>query len=287
MRFSIVTPSFRHLSWLKRCVRSTADQGGVEVEHIIQDGGSGSELETWVREHSKARLFVEKDNGMYDALNRALDRTTGEIVGQLNSDEQYLPGTLERVARFFADRPEVDILAGDYLIVDPQQQLLAFRKVTPLRPAMILTDHLYAFTCGIFYRRAVVDRGLRFDSSLKSLADTDFVVRALSAGHRSDVMHEYLSAFTWTGENLSAQSISRKEEVALRQRLPASLRAVAPFLRQWRHLERFMVGGYRSGPISYEVYVGEDDTQRTQLTCERPSYKYPAVQPPGPVESPR
>src|SRR4051794_13000425 len=64
MRFSIVTPSFRQLAWLKRAVRSVADQQGVEVEHIIQDAGTGPELEEWVRTHSSARLFVEKDNGM-------------------------------------------------------------------------------------------------------------------------------------------------------------------------------------------------------------------------------
>ena len=74
MRFSIVTPSFRQLAWLKRAVRSVADQQGVEVEHIIQDAGTGPELEEWVRTHSTAQLFVEKDHGMYDAVNRGLAR---------------------------------------------------------------------------------------------------------------------------------------------------------------------------------------------------------------------
>src|SRR3954464_10648572 len=101
MQFSIVTPSFRQLSWLKRAVRSVADQKGVEVEHIIQDAGTGPELETWVRENSNAQLFVEKDNGMYDAVNRGLARAQGEICAYLNCDEQYLPGTLEKVAQCF------------------------------------------------------------------------------------------------------------------------------------------------------------------------------------------
>jgi glycosyltransferase involved in cell wall biosynthesis len=275
MRFSIVTPSFRHLPWLKRCIRSVADQRSVEVEHIVQDGGSGSELERWVRDQSSAQLFVEKDNGMYDALNRALDRASGDIIGHLNSDEQYLPGTLESVRRVFANRADVDIVAGDYLVVDTQQNLLAFRKVTPLRTSMIVTDHLYAFTCAMFYRRSVFDSGLRFDSSMKSLADSDFVARALSAGHRSALLHEYLATFTWTGENLSALPISRTEEAALRTRVPKPLLLVAPFLRQWRHVERLFAGGYRSGPIEYEVYVGEEDVSRTKIRCDRPGFRYP------------
>src|SRR5688500_889982 len=64
VRFSIVTPSLRQLDWLKLAVRSVADQT-VALEHVIQDGGTGPELETWVREHTSARLTAEPDHGMY------------------------------------------------------------------------------------------------------------------------------------------------------------------------------------------------------------------------------
>ena len=283
MQFSIITPSFRQLSWLKRCIRSVADQRDVTVEHIVQDGGSGEALENWVREQSAARLYVEKDTGMYDALNRSLEKATGEIIGLLNSDEQYLSQTLEKIARQFAARPDVDILAGDYLIVDPEQRLLSFRKVTPLRSAMILTDHLYAFTCGLFFRRSVFERGLRFNAELKSVADGELVARALDAGHRAERIGEYVATFTWTGENLSGQAISRTEELAIRKRLPRWMRVAAPLLRQWRHVERWSVGGYRSEAIEYDVYVGEDDLQRRKMRCEQPSFRFPrqAQTPPG------
>ena len=79
MRFSIITPSYRQLAWLKRCVRSVADQAGVEVEHIVQDAGSGPELEAWVRGHSRAQLCVEADRGMYDAINKGMARASGEV----------------------------------------------------------------------------------------------------------------------------------------------------------------------------------------------------------------
>src|SRR3954469_15951039 len=171
MRFSIVTPSFRQLAWLKRAVRSVADQQEVEVEHIIQDAGTGPDLEDWVRTQSPAQLFVEKDNGMYDAVNRGLARATGEICAYLNCDEQYLPGTLARVARCFAENPWADAVAGDYLIIGPGNELLSYRKVTPLRRSMILTDHLYAFTCALFFRRYVFEEGARFNSELKIIGD--------------------------------------------------------------------------------------------------------------------
>lgn len=275
MRFSIITPSLHQLPWLKRCVRSVADQAGVEVEHLVQDGGSGEELRTWVREHSQARLAVEQDEGMYDAINTALGRATGDVCGILNCDEQYLPGTLARVAQVFAENPRAGFVAGDYLIVDPRQQLLAFRRVTPLRPATILTDHLYAFTCALFFRRSVFADAGPFDIEFESVADGEWVARALRRGHRAVLLHEWLSTFTWTGENVSAQPRSRAEEEKLRARLPLAWRLAAPLLRAWRRAERWQADGYRSGPISYEVFVGEDDAQRTRMTCERPSFRYP------------
>jgi glycosyltransferase involved in cell wall biosynthesis len=277
MRLSIVTASFRQLAWLKRCLRSVADQRDLEIQHIIQDAGTGPELEDWVRTNSGAELFVEPDGGMYDAINRGIDRATGDIIGILNCDEQYLPGTLELVRQRFSREPAADIVAGDYLIVDKSQRLIAFRKVTPLRTAMIATDHLYAFTCAMFFRRSVFAGGLRFNTSLRSVADGDFVCRALSQGHRAALLHKYLATFTWTGENLSAQAISRAEDARLQQALPQWMRTAAPVLRSWRHLERLIAGGYHSGPISYEVYAGEDDDRRTSFNCEHPSFRYPRI----------
>src|SRR5205807_8647188 len=76
--FSIITPSFQQLDWLRLALASVADQEGVEVEHIIQDAGSEGVQEIFrnsaeVSVHSRgynAKLFVEKDAGMYDAINR-------------------------------------------------------------------------------------------------------------------------------------------------------------------------------------------------------------------------
>jgi glycosyltransferase len=276
MRFSIITASFRQLPWLKRCVRSVADQG-IEVEHIIRDAGTGAELEEWVRSNSTARLFVEKDEGMYDAINRGIDVASGGIIGILNCDEQYLPETLKRVHEVFEAKPAASIVAGDYIVVDPEQRLLAFRKVTPLRASMIATDHLYAFTCAMFFRRSVFAEGLQFDTTLRSVADGRLICRALERGHRAALLHRYLATFTWTGDNLSARSISREEDARLRRALSPWLRLAAPLLRSYRHVERMLAGGYSSGPISYEVFAAEGDRHRTHFTCERPSFRYPGT----------
>src|SRR3954468_9321875 len=91
MKFTIVTPSFRNSEWLKLCIPSVADQG-VAHEHIVQDAGSDDGTLEWLPQDTRVAAFVEKDRGMYDAVNRGYRRGTGDIFAYLNCDEQYLPG---------------------------------------------------------------------------------------------------------------------------------------------------------------------------------------------------
>ena len=275
MNISIITPSFRQLSWLKRCIRSVADQSAPRVEHIVQDAGSGEEIEKWVRDHSSARLFVEEDSGMYDAINRGLAKSSGAICAYLNCDEQYLPGTLGKVARAFEKNPNIDLIAGDYLVLNEKQKLIAFRKATPLRSAMIRTDHLYDHSCAIFFRRRVLEAGFIFDIKFRAVADADWVCRVLDGGFRAMVLPEYLSTFTMTGQNLGMSPAALQEAAGQLSSTPRWLRIAGRAMREFRHVEKLLRGGYRSGPITYDVFADEDDESRTRFLCDRPSSRYP------------
>lgn len=273
MKLSIVTPSLRQLPWLKRCARSVADQG-VEVEHIVQDAGSGPEFEAWLRGRSTALVFVEPDGGIYDALNRGFARAKGEICAWLNCDEQYLPGTLARVREFFSAHPEIDIVGGDYLIVDERGELRSFHKATPLRAAMVLSDHLYDYSCALFFRRRLFERE-KFRTDFRVAGDGEWVSRVLRGGARSAVLRGYLGAFTITGKNATRRADAADEARKIRAVTPTWARIARPLLREWRHAEKWLAGGYRRAPITYEIYAAEDDVQRTRFTAERPSFRHP------------
>lgn len=274
MRFSVVTASFRQLSWLKRCIRSVADQD-VPLEHLIQDGGTGPELDQWVREHSGASLQVAPDRGMYDALNHGFARARGEVFSLLNCDEQYLPGTLQKVKRAFAENPQADMVVGDCLIIDPAGELLTYRRSTPLRRAMILTDHLYDYTCAMFFRRELWAQAGEFSLDYRAISDADWVVRALATRPRIVYLREYLSVFTLTGENLSETGGGVGEAERLKAQAPAWMRRAAPAFRALRHLEKLVRGGYSSGPIEYAIYSTEEAPERRTFRCEKPSSKHP------------
>ena len=197
MLFSIVTPSFRQLDWLTLCAASIADQG-VGVEHLVQDAGSAG-IEAWIAQHPGVKVCVEKDDGMYDAINRGLSRASGDILAYLNCDEQYLPGTLQKVAAFFDEHPEVDMLFGDALLVDPTGAPLSYRRI--VFPGRLHTRycHLGIWSCAMFFRRKVWDQGLQFSSKYRAIGDAVFVEEALTREFPTAVLPLPLAVFALPG----------------------------------------------------------------------------------------
>jgi glycosyltransferase involved in cell wall biosynthesis len=112
---SIVTPSYNQGQFLGETLQSLLDQYYPKLEVIIQDGGSTDGAITVAQEFVQRRpdvfqLYVEKDSGQADALNRGFARTRGEILGFLNSDDTLYPGCLLRVAR------EIDGQRGRHIV---------------------------------------------------------------------------------------------------------------------------------------------------------------------------
>src|ERR1700723_1967596 len=118
MKFSVITPSFRNSEWLKLCIASVADQSGVEFEHIVQDACSDDGTQDWLLKDSRVKAFIEKNSGMYDAVNRGYRRAPGDILCYLNCDEQYLPGALAGVKSFFEANPQVEVALAGSIVTD-------------------------------------------------------------------------------------------------------------------------------------------------------------------------
>ncbi len=114
-RISIAVPSFNQGKFIRETLESLVDQRYPNLEVIIQDGGSTDGAVEIAREFADRwpdvfRLYVEKDRGHAHALNRAFRKSTGEIIGYLNTDDTLNPGCLFSVAR------EIDPARGRYIV---------------------------------------------------------------------------------------------------------------------------------------------------------------------------
>ena len=155
MKFSIITPSFRNSNWLKLCIASVADQQGVEFEHIVQDSCSDDGTQNWLPHDSRVKAFIEKDSGMYDAVNRGYRRSTGDILAYLNCDEQYLPGALKTVHEFFEANPKVEVVLAGSIVTDGTGKYICHRHALAPHPQHIWF-RFSALTSSIFVRRRVI-----------------------------------------------------------------------------------------------------------------------------------
>ena len=179
-KFTVVTPIFNGSPWLELCIRSVHDQEGIEVEHLIQDGGSTDGTVENYSQDARVHFVSEPDQGMYDAINRGFRRAQGDIILHLNGDEQLLPGTLKRVAHFFDQNPLVEMCFAYALVLDTRGELLCYRKT--LLPGRIHTclSHLCTLTCATFYRRSALEEfGLYFDPSFRVLGDAELICKHL------------------------------------------------------------------------------------------------------------
>jgi len=112
MKISIVTPSYNQAAHLEQTIQSVllaADGCGAELEYVVIDGGSTDGSREILERHAHRFVYwcSEKDGGQYAAINKGFDKTTGEIMGWLNSSDLYCPWTLSTVREIFEQFPEV------------------------------------------------------------------------------------------------------------------------------------------------------------------------------------
>lgn len=263
MRFSIVTPTLNRLEKLKQCVGSVRGQTEIDRQHLVQDACSVDGSQEWMRLQSDLLFVSEKDNGMYDAIMRGWQRSDGDVLCWINSDEQYLPGTLALVRDTFRKNPDIDFVFGNYIVVNQDGSPIAARREIGLRASYVANGNLYAASCTMFFRRSLLEKGLlNFDGAFKYAADMELVLRLLDRGCRWKRIDSYLSLFTFDGTNLSCSPRMLDETEVIRRRYGASRhRFGRTGVLIGRKLERLFAGCYARQTVEYSY-----------ATDERPSY---------------
>ena len=263
MKISVITPSFNNRDWLKRCVESVADQGPVLQEHIVQDACSSDGTREWLAREPRVRAHVEKDEGMYDAINQGLKRGTGEICAYLNCDEQYLPGALEKILRVFRAHARAEICHGGFLVVDSRGGLVTIQKSVRLIWAHVATSHLPNFSCATFFRRSLLEKEHAwFDASYQACADALWNMERLRVGTPTVRISTCVSAFQQTGTNrgLSPAGLAEREKIA--RQAPSWVQRARPLWTGIHRVLKFCVGGYLPKKIAYSLWQKGDETSR-------------------------
>jgi glycosyltransferase involved in cell wall biosynthesis len=271
MKFSIITPSFRNSNWLKLCIASVADQQGVEFEHIVQDSCSDDGTQDWLPHDPRVKAFIEKDGGMYDAVNRGYRRATGDILAYLNCDEQYLPGGLKAIREFFEANPEVEVALAGTIVTDGDGKYMCHRH-----SMMPHTQHLWfrfpVLTSSVFIRHKVIrERGLFFDTRWRDLGDFHWMLALMKNKVPMKVCEAFTSVFADTGENMNLKPNAIREKAETAAMTPSWVRWLKSVWVVHHRLRRLAAGHFSLKPTSYSIYTSQSPGRRMTFDVPKPT----------------
>lgn len=111
---SIITVVLNNKKFLEKSILSVLNQNYKNIELIIIDGGSiDGTLDVIKKYKSKINFFIsEKDNGLYDAMNKGIKNSKGSIIGILNSDDIYYSNAISTAVKYFINNQNIDFLFG-------------------------------------------------------------------------------------------------------------------------------------------------------------------------------
>jgi glycosyltransferase involved in cell wall biosynthesis len=233
-RLTVITPSLNQAQYLERALRSVLDQDYPNLEYIVMDGGSKDGSVEILRRYDDrlAHWVSEPDDGQAWAINRAIERSTGEVIAYINSDDYYLPGAFDAALPFFQDSA-VRWVVGACEVRESDGTLTSLTTPVPPvgRRANWIRSTWYAPQASSFWRRDVFDEFGLLRDDLEFVFDTEFGLRLVLGGVRPLTIEQPLAVRYLHEEAKSAErsrfdrEFKRKVAKDLRGRLTWSERA--------------------------------------------------------------
>tara|TARA_B100000780_G_scaffold267873_1_gene225324 strand:- start:1030 stop:1791 length:762 start_codon:yes stop_codon:yes gene_type:complete len=185
MKFSIITAVFNRESTICRALQSIKDQTYSDIESVVIDGSSTDQTIELIKSTiSKNDTFVtEKDNGIYEALNKGIIHSSGEIIGFLHSDDIYFDtNVISKVSEIFLDET-IDIVFGDtsYFKKDNLNKIVRMYRSNELSLKNLAWGKMPSHTA-MFVRKNIFNKYGLFDTSYLISGDYEFLCRIMRNG---------------------------------------------------------------------------------------------------------
>lgn len=172
IKVSIITVVFNNVTQIQECIDSVLLQTYTNIEHIIVDGGStDGTLEVIKKNKHLTKVISGKDKGLYDAMNKGLLLTEGQLIGILNSDDKFLPHTVQKVVETYT-KNHCEVISGAMI-----QTLngVVLKTFYPTMEELYKTMTLYHPST--FISKKLYDEVGIYDLRYKYASDYDLILR--------------------------------------------------------------------------------------------------------------
>lgn len=193
LKISIITVSFNSQETIEDTIKSIENQTYNNIEYIIVDGLSSDDTIKIASKYPNvvSKLITEKDNGLYDAMNKGIDLATGDVIGILNSDDLFCDNfAVEKVMNIFNQNPDLDSVYADIFYVSKENTNNIVRKwVSGFQKKFKKGWHPAHPT--FYVKKEVYNRYGGFNLSFRLAADFELMLRFLE---KYKISTYYLSA---------------------------------------------------------------------------------------------
>jgi glycosyltransferase involved in cell wall biosynthesis len=208
MKVTVLIPSWNSATYIARALDSILATGYGELEILVMDNESADETHAIVSTYqgSHVRCVIQKDGGMYEALNRGIELAQGDVICWLGADDQMGENAIQKVVPIFDDAA-VQWVAGEgtFLFEGAASSFTKPHHLGPTVTYRILARGNVLMSSSIFFRKSYFKEVGGFDERFKLASDYDLWLRF---ANRSDpvVIREPLCIFSYNGNNASSKS---------------------------------------------------------------------------------
>ena len=188
MKVSIITVSYNSESFIRRAIDSVNRQDYANIEHLFIDGASTDDTLRIIQSTStlKNQIMSEPDEGIYDAMNKGLNRATGDIVCFLNSDDFYSnDNVISCIVENFS-KNKCQVITSNIHFVDESNKLTRFYKSFGFKKSMFSFGFMPAHP-GTFLTKALVSELPKFSTDLKIASDFEYLIRLYKHVQKTDI----------------------------------------------------------------------------------------------------
>ncbi|MFD2967645.1 glycosyltransferase family 2 protein [Sphingobacterium bambusae] len=172
--FTIIIPAYCAEKTIERCVNSILMQSFSDFEIIIQDGNSSDRTVDVIKQlkDTRIKIFSEADSGVYDAMNKALDRSGGEWIYFLGSDDLLFDGDVLKEMNNQLVGNQAKLVYGDVLMLDRNVEAdKGYVYMGAVSKAMLIEKNICHQS--IFYHKSIFESGYRYNTKYRIFADYD------------------------------------------------------------------------------------------------------------------
>jgi glycosyltransferase involved in cell wall biosynthesis len=216
-KLSVITIVYNNVKDIERTMLSVINQTYANIEYIIVDGLSSDGTISIINRYSAniSKLINEKDEGIYDAMNKGLAAAAGDYVLFMNSgDEFFAPDT---VAKVFSSAPDADIYYGETEMINSEGQSLGRRRH---KAPKHFTWRSFKYGMSVSHQAIYIRRSITepYDRQYQLSADIDWIIRAAKKAEKIVNVHSYVARYLVGGMSKAKHRQSLTERFDIMKR---------------------------------------------------------------------